>query len=386
MLRVPAAAVHFLDEDRAWVLDQIDQVLRSGRLTLGPYTEALEEGFARLCDSRYAVATSSGTGALEIVLRCLGVEGREVIVPTNTFYATAAAALRAGARVRFVDCDPETFAMDVDSLRAALGPRTGAVILVHIGGIITPRVHEIVALCRAAGVPLVEDAAHAHGSTLDGQPAGSFGIAAAFSLYATKVITSGEGGVIVTNDEAVYRDALVYRDQGKERPESNRHIRHGYNWRLSEVQAVIGLAQLRRLPEFIARRRRLALIYDVGLAGLSPHVRPLPMPRGAASNYYKYIAWLSGVTRDSWKDKLRREFGVAHSGEVYELPCHLQPVFADMSPGPLPKAEALCASHICLPISAAMTHLEAHYVLSALALSLGELVGKGNSGGGLECS
>ena len=169
-------------------------------------------------------------------------------------------------------------------------------IVVHIGGIITPRITEIAEICQRAGIPLIEDAAHAHGATLNGKAAGSFGLAASFSFYPTKVMTSGEGGMITTDDESLYREALIYRDQGKEGFTTNFHVRLGYNWRMSEPHAVIGLAQLKRLPEFIERRREIAAVYDAGLPKLGEHVHALPNARGVRSNYYKYIAMLDRVS------------------------------------------------------------------------------------------
>lgn len=375
VMRVPPAAVHIPPEDRTWILERIDACLQSGRLTLGPYGEELEQAVARRCGVRYAVAVNSGTAALEIILRAIGVEGREVVVPANTFYATAGAVVHAGGRVRFADCEPETFALDPVSLRAVLGPDTAAVMVVHIGGIITPRIHEIAAVCAAAGVPLVEDAAHAHGSSLHGQPAGSFGMAAAFSFYPTKVMTSGEGGILVTNDEAIYREALIYRDQGKASFTANVHVRLGYNWRMSELHAVVGLAQVRRLDEFIERRRAVAAVYDAELPRLQPWLTPLREPAGLYSNYYKYIALLSGIDRAGLKEVLRREFQVGLSGEVYESPCHRQPVFASAEQDALPGAEGICARHICLPVSATMTVDDARYVVEALEAAAGRLAG-----------
>ncbi len=372
-MKVPPAAVHVPEEDRAWILARIDECLQSGRLTLGANGAALEEAFAELCQVRHAVAVNSGTSALEIILRAIGVEGREVVVPTNTFYATGGAVLHAGGRIRFADCEPESFALDVDSLRAVLGPQTAAVIVVHIGGIITPRIGEIKALCDAAGVPLVEDAAHAHGCLLDGKAAGSFGKAAAFSFYPTKVMTSGEGGMIVTDDEAICREAFIYRDQGKEGFTTNFHIRPGYNWRMSEPHAIIGLAQLRRLNEFIDRRGEIAAAYDAGLAKLGPAVLPVRPPAGCRCNYYKYIALLTGIDRTALKKILREEFDVGLSGEVYDTPCHLQPVFASASGGAFPKAEDLCARHVCLPVSAKMTAKDAGYVLEALEAAISKV-------------
>jgi len=373
-LKVPPASVYVPAEDRAWILGRIDECLQSGRLTLGPYGAELEKAFAQLCQVRYAVAVNSGTSALEIILRAIGVEGREVIVPTNTFYATAGAVRHAGARIRFADCEPQSFALDAESLRKTIGPQTAAVIIVHIGGIISPHIGAITAICDEAGIPLVEDAAHAHGCLLGGKAAGSFGKAASFSFYPTKVITSGEGGIIVTDDEGIYQEALIYRDQGKEGFTTNFHIRLGYNWRMSEPHAIIGLAQLRRLDEFIERRNAIAAIYDEGLKALALTVTVVRPPAGSLCNYYKHIALLNGVDRAALKKLMREECGVGLSGEVYDTPCHLQPVFADVADGSLPKAEDLCARHICLPVSAKMTEEDARYVLKSLEATLSRLV------------
>jgi dTDP-4-amino-4,6-dideoxygalactose transaminase len=373
-LKVPPASVYVPDEDRKWILARIDECLQSGRLTLGPFGAELEKLFAERCRVTYAVAVNSGTSALEIILRAIGVEEREVVVPTNTFYATAGAAVHAGARVRFADCEPKSFALDVDDLRRVIGPQTAAVIVVHIGGIITPHIHEIRKICDDASVPLVEDAAHAHGCTLGGKPAGSFGRAAAFSFYPTKVMTSGEGGMLVTDDEEIHREALIYRDQGKEGFTTNFHVRLGYNWRMSEPHAVIGLAQLRRLDEFIERRNAIAAVYDEGLKALAPTVTVVRPPAGSLCNYYKHIALLSGVDRAALKKLMREEYGVGLSGEVYDTPCHQQPAFSAFADRPLPKAEDLCTRHICLPVSAKMTKEDARYVLKSLEATLSKLV------------
>jgi perosamine synthetase len=373
-MRVPAASIYFPAEDRSWILEQIDGCLQSGQLTLGKHGKELEAQMAALCGTRYAIAVNSGTSSIEIILRAIGVEGREVIVPANTFFATAAAVVHAGGVPVFADCESGAFALDLASVEAAITPRTAAVIVVHIGGHISPALPQLKALCDRHGIPLVEDAAHAHGSSLNGTKAGAFGIAGSFSFYPTKVITSAEGGVIVTNDETIYNEALMYRDQGKEGFLTNFHVRMGYNWRLSEPHAVIGLAQLRRLPEFSDHRRKIASIYDEGLRRLGERATPVRPAAGCVSNYYTYMVMLGDADRAALKKMMREEYEVGLSGEVYDTPLHKQPVFAPWSEGvSLPGAEDICARHICLPISATMSEDDARYVVDSLEAALEKL-------------
>ncbi|MFZ4433334.1 MAG: DegT/DnrJ/EryC1/StrS family aminotransferase, partial [Microthrixaceae bacterium] len=214
-MRVPAAAIHFPDEDREEILRRIDECLKSGQLTLGSIGKELEAEFAVAHASPHAIAVSSGTSALEIPLRVLEASRGEVLVQANSFFATAAATLSSGARIRFVDCDPATMALDPAAVEAAIGPDTVGVVTVHIGGFVPPSVRELQRICEEHGLWLVEDAAHAHGSSLDGQMAGTFGVAGSFSFYPTKVIAGGEGGMIVTADDRIAEEALIYRDQGK---------------------------------------------------------------------------------------------------------------------------------------------------------------------------
>jgi len=368
-MRVPPARVYFPDEDRAEILARIDHALATGQLTLGAIGRELEEAFAARHQAGHAVAVSSGTSALEIILRALDVDGREVLVPANTFFATAAAALHAGARVRFVDCDPATMSFDLDDVAASIGSDTAAVVAVHIGGLISPAVPALAALCAQRGVSLVEDAAHAHGSALDNHPAGTFGVAAAFSFYPTKVVAGGEGGMIVTNDASIADEARTYRDQGKGSFHANFHTRLGANWRMSEPHAAIVLAQLRRLDEFIAARQSIAKRYDAAIEHVG--LRPLDVPPNAHCNYYKYVAFLpDGVDRAALKQAMREKYDIGLSGEVYDTPLHRQPVFEGFAGRSLPGAEWLSARHICLPLYPTLEERDADYVLESLASEL----------------
>jgi len=368
-MRVPPARVYFPEEDRAEILGRIDTALATGQLTLGATGRELEELFAARHRTDHAVAVSSGTSALEIILRAVGVEGREVIVPANTFFATAAAATHAGGRVRFADCDPATMAFDLDDVAACIGPETAAVVAVHIGGLISPEVPALAALCEERGIALVEDAAHAHGSALGGKPAGSFGVAGAFSFYPTKVVAGGEGGMIATSDERIAEEARTYRDQGKGSFHANFHTRLGANWRMSEPHAAIVLAQMRRLDEFIAARQNLAKRYDAAIEQFG--LRPLAIPADAHCNYYKYVAYLpDGADRAALKQILRERYDIGLSGEVYDTPLHRQPVFAHLADRELPGADWLCARHICLPLYPALDEQDADYVIDSLAAVL----------------
>ena len=379
-MSVQAARIVFPAADREEIAAATAEILRTGALTLGPYTGQFEAAFAAAHSPPgagtgqvpHAVAVSSGTAALEIILRGIGVAGRDVIVPANTFFATAEAALRAGGRPVFADIDPLTFALSPQTLAAALTPRTAAVMLVHIGGLITPQAGELRQICADRGIALVEDAAHAHGSTWAGQPAGSFGVAAGFSFFPTKVVTCGEGGMIITASADLDRDARIYRDQGKGSVSANHHVLHGYAWRMSEQAAVTGLVHLLRMGEFIARRREVAARYDEMLAGLDG-LEPLAEPDGCHGNYYKYIAILPpGADRARFRRRMAEEHEVRLAGEVYDLPLHQQPVFAEFAgagrDGPsLPVAEDLCARHICLPVHSDMTSDEVDQVCAAVS-------------------
>jgi dTDP-4-amino-4,6-dideoxygalactose transaminase len=239
--------------------------------------------------------------------------------------------------------------------------------MVHIGGLVSPDTPALRALCDERGILLVEDAAHAHGSALNSAPAGTFGAAGTFSFYPTKVITSGEGGMIVTADGRVREAALAYRDQGKASFGANLHTHLGYAWRMSEVHAAIGLVHLRRLSEFLAVRRGVAARYDEALRD-NPILTPLAVPPECSTNYYKYVAMLAdGVDRAALKSELAERFGVRLAGEVYETPLHHQPVFARWAAGPLPVAERVCTRHVCLPIHSDMTEAEVAQVVDALA-------------------
>lgn len=369
--KVPAAKIQFLPEDRAWIADRIQEVLGTGQLTLGKYGTEFEQKFARFCGVQHAIAVNSGTSSLEIILRALGVEGKDVLVPTNTFFATAAAVVHAGGRPVLVDMDPESFGVRPEDAEKKLTANTVAMIVAHIGGIVSSRSPDLQAWAVQKGISLVEDAAHAHGSSYKGVRAGALGVAGSFSFYPTKVMTAGEGGMIVTNDARIAEEARIYRDQGKASFTVNAHVRMGYNWRMSEPHAIIGLKHLERLPAMISDRQKIAALYDRELRALKGLTTVAVPPEGVC-NYYKYLVVLNERRdRKALKTLLREQYGVSLAGEVYEEPLHKQPVFSEYVSGPLPVAEDYCARHLCLPIFSGMEETDAHHVVEALKTVIG---------------
>ncbi len=374
-MQIPPVKVVFLEEDRREILRRIEECLATGYVAQGENVQEFEETFARYVGVKHAVAVSSGGAAIEVAMRLLGVRDRDVLVPTNTFAATATGVLLAGGRVRLTDADPETFGVSLAALQAAVTPATVGVIVVHIGGIITPEIEAIRNWCDERGLWLFEDAAHAHGSSLNGKMAGQFGRAAAFSFYSTKVITSGEGGMLVTDDDELANRARGLRDYGKPDPWVSFHTEVGSNWRMSEFCAAVGVVHLQRLDEFIAWREKIANVYTEALRGV-PGVTPV-LPAGRSS-WYKYIVLLpEGVRRESVTEMLK-ERGVRLSGGVYDTPLHRQPVFRgnaergvrDAEWG-FPVADDICSRHICLPLYYGITEDEALYVVEMLHQTLG---------------
>jgi dTDP-4-amino-4,6-dideoxygalactose transaminase len=371
MMKIPPVKVVFSEADKKDILNRISACLSSGMLAQGANVNEFEQNFAKYTGSTHAVAVNTGGAAIEIPMRIYDVANKEVLVPTDTFLATASSVILAGGKVRLVDISPDTFSPSLENLKRRVTKNTAGVIIVHIGGIVTPEMPAIRRWCDENGLWLFEDCAHAHGSRLGERSAGSFGSAGGYSFFATKVITSGEGGVIVTNDEAFAKKAKVLRDYGKEQPWVSYHTHLGANWRMSDITAAVAVVQLARLEEFIAWRDKIATIYTEALRATGRSSGRPVLPHGKCS-WYKYIVVLpGGVDRQKLRDSMKAK-GVSLSGGVYEIPLHKQPVFAGME-GEFPVAEELCDRHICLPLYYGMTEQEAVYVVDTLNESLREV-------------
>ncbi|MEM0085036.1 MAG: DegT/DnrJ/EryC1/StrS family aminotransferase [Candidatus Methanomethylicia archaeon] len=373
---IPPAKPYFTPEDIEELKGHLEKILNSGMLTLHNYTKEFEDRFAKMCNTKYGIAVNSGTAALEIALRAMNLNpSDEVLVPTNTFSATAAAVIFAGGKPVLTDINPKTLCMGVNDVLEKLTEKTRGVIVVHVGGLICPEIKQIREICKDHKLFLIEDAAHAHGSKIDGECAGSLGDVGAFSFYPTKVMTTGEGGMITTDDEEIANKAKILRDQGKESFASNIIVELGYNWRMNEISAAIGIVQLKRLNEIIMKRNLIAKIYDEAFSKMS-EAKPLKTPSNILNNYYKYIVILDkNIEREKLKAKLRDK-GVRCGGEVYWPPLHMQPIYQKLlgtRQGDFPNAEDVCKRMICPPIYSGMSIEEAEYVVEKFREVLGEI-------------
>ncbi|KKR33240.1 MAG: Glutamine-scyllo-inositol transaminase [Candidatus Gottesmanbacteria bacterium GW2011_GWC2_39_8] len=379
-MNIPIIRIPFNKQEKESLQRSLSEILDSGMLSMGKYVREFEESFKDFTGSKYALAVNSGTAALEIILRAIGVEGKTVAMPSNTYMASPLAAIHAGAKPVFVDCERENLQMSVIDLKRKMRDDTAAVMLVHIGGIISPKYYEIKKFCEERGIHLVEDAAHAHGATIDGKMAGTLGHAAAFSFYATKVLTSGEGGMMVTDNENIFKKGEILREHGKKESAFNIHVDFGHTWTLSEFQAMVGVLQVKKAEEILIDRRRIAGKYDVLLKNIDG-LYPLYIPKNIQSSYYKYIAFLAeDIDRDNFKKCVKKKYSVSLTGEVYAYPCHRQPVF-EIHPEKIIKpdlntfsnTEYVVKHHICLPLYPGMTDEEIEYVADSLKSALKEV-------------
>ena len=348
-------------------IDAVTEVLHGDVLALGPRAEAFEEAVASLTGRQYGVACSSGTAGLHMVIAGLGLgDGDEVITTPFSFVASVNCILYERAVPRFVDIEEETLGIDPDLLARTAGPRTRAVLAVDVFG--NPcRIEAMQEAADHQGWYLIEDSCEALGSTLRGRQAGSFGVAGVFAFYPNKQITTGEGGMVVTDDPELAETLRSLRNQGRDADGTwLRHVRLGFNYRLDELSAALGVAQLQRLGELRARRRNVVERYAQALGGL-PWLRvPTPAP-GAEVDWFVYVIRLdTDIDRDRLVGQLE-ERGV--STRPYFSPIHLQPYLRDrfgFRPGDFPVTERVAASTLALPFSTRLTDHEIEQVADAL--------------------
>ncbi|MDB4538771.1 DegT/DnrJ/EryC1/StrS family aminotransferase, partial [bacterium] len=299
---IPVSMPSVGDRERDYLLRAVE----SGWISsLGEYVTRFEEEFAAFCGAREAVSVSNGTAALHLALHALGIRaGDEVLVPDLSFIASANAILMSGATPVFCDIDPETLCVDVASAESMITPRTKAIMPVHLYGH-PADMTAVMALAERHGLVVVEDCAEAHGSEIEGQRVGSFGECGTFSFYANKNMTTGEGGMITTNSEQLADDLRELRDHAMSKTKRYWHERMGFNYRMTNLQAAVGCAQMESLPRFLAERRRVFARYQANLADDS-RVRLNREAPGTKHSYWMICAEISGVS-EATRDQICRE-------------------------------------------------------------------------------
>ncbi|MEE1649563.1 DegT/DnrJ/EryC1/StrS family aminotransferase [Brachybacterium sp. J144] len=354
---IPAAKPIIGQDER----DAVDRVLASGMVAQGPEVKAFEQEFgAQLAGGRECVAVNSGTSGQHLGMLALGLgAGDEVIVPSFTFAATGNSVAACGATPVFVDVDPETFTLDPAAVEAAITERTVGIQPVHLYGHPAP-MDRLVEIAERHGLWIFEDAAQAHGATWQGAQVGTFGRGGMFSLYPTKNMTSGEGGMVSTDSPEYARQIRLLRNQGMEAQYANEVV--GFNNRMTDIHAAIGRVQLTKLGAWTVRRQELAAFFDAHLTGVvTPVVRP-----EATHVYHQYTIRIEGATaaeRDAFATALREEHKVG-CGVYYPTPVHRLATFAvDLE---LPVTEMLAREVLSLPVHPSVSDADRDRIVAAV--------------------
>ena len=329
----------------------VSEVLGSGIIASGPRVKEFEKQFAEFVGTKHAVATTSGTTALHLALLSLGLKGDEVIVPSFSFIATANTVLFCNAKPVFCDVNPKIFNIDVEKIESLITEKTKAIIPVHLFGQPTD-MQPVLEIAEKHGLHVISDAAQAHGAKYDGKMVGSFGDVECFSFYPTKNMTTGEGGMITTNNEELAEKADSIRNHGREKTQwGYEHGQVGYNFRMTDIAAAIGIEQLKKLPGFNERRRENARYLNDRLAGIEGIEIPYVSPN-VEHVYHQYT--IKCKNRMSMIEKLKEnEIGF---GIYYPKPLHNYPHLLQYGHGDLAISEALPSTVLSLPVHPAVSH------------------------------
>jgi dTDP-4-amino-4,6-dideoxygalactose transaminase len=347
----------------AWDILSSDRPLGESK-----YTKEFEDRFAEMSDTKYALACSNGTTAIELALKSIGVYGKKVLMPSNTFFATSVAVTNAGGIIELLDMEPDSFSICPIDLEKKLTPEVGAVIIVHIGGIISHKISKIVDLCKKNNVPLIEDAAHAHFSLKGINRAGAIGDVGTFSFFPTKVMTTGEGGMITTNNKELYEKMKSLKNFGRHLEDSGVIVApNGNNFKVNEFTSLLGCIELDRVSQRVSERSYLLDRYKKNLEKTRYKVLS-QKGRGICANYKAIVVTpMDGA----WLKKYCKEKNIALTGEVYRIPVHQQPLYKEQfSSVDLPNTDYYSKHHVCPPLYPELTVQEVDYICDVLKQAL----------------
>lgn len=366
---VPVNTPLLLGNEEKYLLE----CLRTGWISSeGPFVERFENEFSKYIGRNYGIACANGSGALDIAVAALKLsQGDEVIMPAFTIISPALSVVRCGAKPVLVDSDPITWNMDVNLIEAKITPRTKAIIVVHIYGFPVD-MDPVLKLCKKYNLYLIEDAAEMHGQTYKGRKCGSFGDISIFSFYPNKHITTGEGGMVMTDNDELAKRCRKFRNLAFE-PDKPRFVHYelGWNYRMTNLQAALGVAQLERIEEHIQKKRLIGKLYTQGLKGID--YLQLPLEKTA---YAENIYWVYGlVIKDSAKANAQKMMAKLAEMKIgtrpFFYPMHLQPVFNNMGlfiNEKYPVAERLAAMGFYIPSGLGLTNDEIDYVVSQIRI------------------
>lgn len=354
------------------ILKEIREVLTSGVLVNGKHLKMFENQLKSMAKTKYALAVNSGGTALELALLSLNIKNKEVILPSQTFIATSNAIIRAGGIPVFADIDFNTNCLDPNEVKRLISDKTVGVVFVHMFGLIPPSILEIKKLCSKRGLFLLEDAAHAHGASINGNMAGSIGDVGCFSFFATKVVTTGEGGAITTNKKNIFEKVKSLHNHGRS-TDGILFDRVGNNFRIPEISCILGNYQLKRLNEILNHRRKIAKIYFEGLSKINA-ITPLSRFDDSSHSYWRFAAHLSdNVDRNKFQTLMMENHKIRITW-MYEPLCHLQPIFKNDKKILLPNSEKSISQLINLPTHLNVSENEANYILNSIDNTLNTLI------------
>ena len=333
----------------------------------GPFVEKFEMGMAKLCNRKHAFAVSNGSAALELGIKALGIGlGDEVIMPTFTIISCALAVIRAGATPVYVDADPITWNMQVEEIETLITDKTKVIMAVHIYGL-TVDMDPLLQIAKKHNLKIIEDAAEVIGQTYKGKPCGSFGDISTFSFYPNKQITTGEGGMVLVDDEELSKKCMSLRNLCFGKENRFKHEEQGWNFRISNLQAAVGVAQLERLPQTIKKKKKIGSLYQKNLKDFESFKLPL-----SQNDFCENIYWVFGVLSDNenknakwWISKLlEEEIGT----RPFFYPMHLQPCFKKItcSKLSLKNSERLSKKGFYLPSGTTLTNNEVNRVCESI--------------------
>ena len=362
-MSIPLFKPHFSESCRRRIVNDVDGILASGKLMMGEHLKKLESRFSEFIGMSRAVSVNTCTTALTICLKHFGAESGEVLVPSGSFITSVSSIIFAGGKPVLVDMDPETLSFDLEDLERKTTSKTRGIVWVHLCGNISRDYEKIIDFAKRKGLFLIEDCAHALGSRVNGRMAGSLADAACFSFYPTKIITSGTGGMITTNDPGLAKYAEKMRIFCRD-PENPEITCMGNDWFMDEIRCCVARHHLAELPAQLERRAEIGAFYESRLAG-AKGISLIRRPEGHVSSHYQFPVFTAeGVDHGALIKAMKEKHGVQVK-TIYR-PTHEEVIFRHLDDGTLEKTSQTLNSSVCLPVFAEITDAELEQVAKAL--------------------